>query len=447
MSETHRTEAACLLEQGALYPLRVGLRAPEGDLILAAVKPGGFSLYFGDAPIYHFDLEGRWQRAYIGERHFLKGLDGSVHALDRVRDQGSMVLKRRRLEYAAAVELDALARATASELARGVMRAEYEFVPPPGTRGRALSGEALLELLDRITRWDSAAWFAQRERFVSACLHDEFLPPECSGAVIVPATRGAASGLAFAHARQAPAWSADAEEFEHIALGVKQLWGLRLRQAKTLYVAGSDFYKQSVEIIADRLAAAARVFPIRASGTQPRDAARPDPLEPGLEPALEGIHGFLDDYAEPRPSRADWARFATLGLKRMSLGVESGDPATRALYGKSWLASDLAQVVSEIKAAGVAISLLVLAGAGGDARALPHREQTAALLDSLELGAGDHVFLLDEREIRDPGAAEGLEPIDSVDRARDEAAFKQALAFLKDRRVKVLPYTFEKQLA
>src|SRR4051812_4044561 len=80
------TEAACLLQSGSMYPARIGLRAGPGEDVLLGIKRGGFSLYFGDAPIYHFDLEGRWQRAFIDGVHYLKGLDGSVRSIDRARE-------------------------------------------------------------------------------------------------------------------------------------------------------------------------------------------------------------------------------------------------------------------------------------------------------------------------------------------------------------------------
>ena len=60
----HQTEAACLLDSGAIYWKRAGMHPGEGDPIFAGFKRGAFSLYFGDAPIYHFDLEGRWQRTW-----------------------------------------------------------------------------------------------------------------------------------------------------------------------------------------------------------------------------------------------------------------------------------------------------------------------------------------------------------------------------------------------
>ena len=86
MSQHQQTEAACLLQSGALYHHRIGLQPEQGDFVFAGFKQGAFSLYFGDSPIFHFDLEGRWQRAYIRDRHYLKRLDASIHEINRVRE-------------------------------------------------------------------------------------------------------------------------------------------------------------------------------------------------------------------------------------------------------------------------------------------------------------------------------------------------------------------------
>src|SRR5262245_39073485 len=112
----HETEAACLLKSGAAYARRLGLRGVDGSLAFAGVKPGAFSLYLDDEPIYHFDLEGRWQRAFRAGTHFLKGLDGVVSAIDRERAGENLVLSRRRLPFAEAGDLDDTVRRTAVEL-------------------------------------------------------------------------------------------------------------------------------------------------------------------------------------------------------------------------------------------------------------------------------------------------------------------------------------------
>src|SRR5262249_38050302 len=157
------TEAECLLDHGALYGTRVLLRSASGaaDPVFAGFKHGAFSLYFGDAPIFHFDLEGRWQRAFVEGLHYLKGLDTSIQTIDRVREGANLVLKRRTLGYAEASDFDARVRATALKLIAGLDAGAFEYAGPPGG-ARPIPGDELRTFLERVTRWDAAAWFARR---------------------------------------------------------------------------------------------------------------------------------------------------------------------------------------------------------------------------------------------------------------------------------------------
>ncbi len=133
-------------------------------------------------------------------------------------------------------------------------------------------------------------------------------------------------------------------------------------------------------------------------------------------------------------------------MLRISLGVESGDPDVRSLYDKSWTDDDLVAIVADLKSAGLGVSLLTLVGAGGVERAESHVKLTSQLVDSLDLGAGDFVFLLDENEIRDPKQnPEGLTLLEGPAWSEQQARLKEALHPLKKRGIKVLPYTMEKQ--
>ena len=165
MESEHLTEAACLLAQGALYPKRIGLepRGGDGDPIFAGFKPGAISLYFGDAPIYHFDLKGRWQRIFADGIHYLKGLDAEIHAIDRVREGPNLVLRLCRLGYEEATDLDLGIRSVALELLADSSAGRLRFREPPPDKARSLGPDELDDFLDRISRWDTAAWFAHRE--------------------------------------------------------------------------------------------------------------------------------------------------------------------------------------------------------------------------------------------------------------------------------------------
>src|SRR4051794_27599741 len=84
---------------------------------------------------------------------------------------------------------------------------------------------------------------------------------------------------------------------------------------------------------------------------------------------------------------------------------------------------------------------------GGEEHTERHLAATADLINSLALGTGDLVSLLDANEIRDPGQRDpGFTPLVGARWAEQQAAFKQALLPVKAQRgAKVVPYSLEKQ--
>jgi hypothetical protein len=444
MTQDHRTEAACLLEQGASYRRRIGLKpvGATGDPIFAGLKQGAFSLYFGDAPIYHFDVEGRWQRAYVENVHYLKGLDAEIHAIDRVREGPNLVLKRRTLAPDEAGELDERVRSTAIDLLAGPIATKFERLEPASPKAQPMTSTELGEFLDRIRSWDSAAWLAHRERYRQTYGPLPFLPPECQNAVVLQATLGYGSRGGFGSAATGQASSRSISDFAQHVDDVAALWGQRLLQSHLLFLAGSDVLVQPLDRVADLLRLIGERFPI-----EPKTrGARPDRSADDEKLRFDGVHVFLEDFAVHPPSRDGWRELVERGLMRISLGVESGDPGVRSIYHKNWEDDALRSTVADIKAAGLGISVLTLVGAGGVERAQPHVEHTGRLIDSLELGAGDFVFLLDENEIRDQNSArEEMKSLRGQAWSEQQAALKDSLAPLRQKGVKVLPYTMEKQ--
>jgi hypothetical protein len=443
----HQTEAACLLEAGAMYPRRIGLRPEAGDPTFAGFKPGAFSIYRGDEPIVHFDLEGRWQRAFRAGVHYRKGLDGRVDAIDRAREGGGLVLRRRTLGFAEADDLDASVRSLALDLIDDLASGRLDPVAPPPPVGR-IGPEELREFLERIARWDAAAWFAQRERHLGTYGPLPFLPPECPNAAVLQATLGHADGRAFGRAAAAEHYVRSIPEFEEHARAVAALLGRRILQCRTLFLAGADLLRRPAADVEAFFRAAARSFPLapghahRPPGDRPEDAAR-----------LDGIHTFLDDFSPPLPDRDAWRRLRDLGLTRVALGIESGDPGIRALYGTRWEDGALRATVSAVKEAGIAASLLVLVGAGGDENRDRHEAATVALASSLPLGKGDFVYLLDAGEVggepsRESLRAQGLTPVSEASRLDQQCQLKERLVPLRiSTGAKVLPYSLEKQMS
>lgn len=445
-----QTEAACLLESGALYGKRVLLLPKGGDPIFAGVKAGAFSLYFGDAPIYHFDLGGRWQRAFLDGLHELKGLDGSVRSVDRVREGENLVLRRRTRPREETEALDDRLRTTAETLLEEINAGRLVRVDPPADRGKAvpLSDDELKGYLREITRWDRAAWSAQRSAYQAAYGPWPILPPDCQNPVVLQATLGQADGRGFGGASVGKFLARTPEEFGEHVRAVSALLGRRIEQCKTVFLAGPDVLRVPPDDVVSYLATVDCAFPVSPGEGPSRPASGTSKPH-----RLDGVHAFLDQFRPPLPDRDDLGRFRSFGLTRVSLGVESGDPDVRALLGKDWPDQALRAFVADLKAAGIGVGLMTLVGAGGREADARHAAATAELIHSLDLGKGDLVSLLDANEIvglepdRRPGSLP-FTPLTNSDWSTQLEEFKLLLGPLRaERHVKVAPYSLEKQVA
>jgi hypothetical protein len=443
MAET--TEAECLLRSGAAYPRRVGLVDDSGALVFAGFKPGGFSLYFGDEPYIHFDLEGRWQRALIGGTHYLKALDGSIESIDRDRlDGAGLVLRRRRLSFAEAADLDADIRGKAIDILDGLESGRLRLEPPSG-RAEPIDRSAVSEFLDRVASWDAAAWFRQREDYLATYGPPPFLPPSCSSPIILQATLGDPGGHPFGGSEAVEPLVRTPEEFEAHARRVASLLGRRAAQARGVVLCGAGVLRRPDEAVSAYLDIAAAVFPI-VGGARPRLSQRPEGT-----PLLDGIYAFLDDFAPPRPGADALRRYRERHLRRVDLGVESGSAEVRSLYGRSWSDDDLRDSVADLKAADIETSVVLLIGSGGVEGSEAHVRGSIDLIGSLALGREDLVYLVDADEIggetrRSLLISAGRSPLSEADKDRERAAIREGLAGVRAAKgFKLLAYTMQKQ--
>lgn len=436
------TEAACLLHKGAQYPRRLGLLGPDGQ-VFAGFRHGAFALYFGDDPYYHFDLDGRWQRALIGGVHYVKGLDASTDAIERPREGSNLVLRRRTLPFAEAADLDARIRQVALDLGAGLGQCRM-LEPPEGVS--PIAPDELGAFLDRVALWDASAWFAQRERYLDAYTPPMFIPPDGPNSAVIQGPRDSARRLAFGGAPIGEKASKTPDDPAESARRVARLLGRRVALCKRIALVGDDLFGDGGEHLTTMLHAAHEAFPVTPESSRRWEAEHPD------APArIETFSALCDDFSSPPPAFSVWDEWPSLRLRRVHLAVESGCAAVRELYGKAWPGEQLRQYVAALKSVGLAASVLVLVGAGGAEYAERHLKDTVSLVGSLDLGANDFLYLLDAAEVGGPAAVARFEalghpplsgPAMDAQRERFKAAFEP---LRKERKVKVLAYTMEKQ--
>jgi radical SAM superfamily enzyme YgiQ (UPF0313 family) len=124
----------------------------------------------------------------------------------------------------------------------------------------------------------------------------------------------------------------------------------------------------------------------------------PDRLLPLLDTVVEAfpgrpLHSFVDAWTGSRKAAAQWHACRERGLRRVYVGLETGDPALLARLGKPGEPQEAVRLVDLLHDAGVAAGVIVLLGAGGEAFAVDHARRTADVLAAMRLGHDDIVYL------------------------------------------------------
>ncbi len=452
----HLTEAACLIEQGAMFPRRQGFRDPAGSTVLIGFKPGACSIYFDDAPIYHFDLEGRWQRAFIEAdlsasdtpknlagvpgTHYLKSLDTSTVGLMRVREANEIKIQRRTLGYAETVDLDESIRTMAMTLHARIASGELQPVAPPSegrTAGKAVDTADLLDFLERIADRDSSAWSGQKQQFMGTFGPLPMSPPGSPGLMVIQATMGDVSepAIGFGGARTTPIHVRTDEEFKKHLQQVVSLWGRRLPQARGIYLAGSDLLHQPMPVVLNYLDQISEAI----SGSSIDILARV--IDPVQRPQKSDISLMTHRLDGPAPTVEMLEEYRKRGVTHLTIGVESLNETVRRTYGRSWTNQDLVQWIQNAKEASLPLSMVLLIGAGGIDQPEDQAE-TISVLDELPWSEGTVIYLLDAAETVD---GTPNEPSIAESNAAALHSMRAELATaLKPRKVKVAHYTLEK---
>jgi len=129
------------------------------------------------------------------------------------------------------------------------------------------------------------------------------------------------------------------------------------------------------------------------------------------------LHSFVDAWTVARRPVAEWRAYAELGLTRVYVGLETGDPGLLAWLEKPGSPPEAVDLVGALHEAGVAAGVIVLLGAGGERFADAHVTGTAEALSAMRLGPDDLVYFseyVDDPELtygrRAAGAAD-LQPL------------------------------------
>jgi radical SAM superfamily enzyme YgiQ (UPF0313 family) len=136
----------------------------------------------------------------------------------------------------------------------------------------------------------------------------------------------------------------------------------------------------------DALHAEFAIVPRGLTDAERREWVRAHPIH------FDGVYSFMDAFTTKRKTAEEFAALAERGLRRVYIGLESGDPALLKFLGKPNQPDDVRALVEHLKQSGIAVGIIILIGAGGADYGAGHVRETARLVNAMPLDARDVIY-------------------------------------------------------
>lgn len=392
--------------------------------ILVNLRPHSFSVTINVSTIYNFDAAGRLMGAYVHGRNYLRGLSnrilvkwGAGHGLaNRSRQDLDEAGKRAFLG-------DVVERMAAIADAARRRNVQTAGDVPASTL------DEVEQALERVLGYDALA--ADGQRFLTIYKPISILPPDQYLALVLQATEGCSwNKCTFCDFyRDRPFRIKRVDAFRSHVRAATDFLGpaLALRRSVFLADANALVIEQRLLLqLLDVVLAELPVLPADLTGGERQRWLKEHPA------ALQGIYSFVDAFTSRHKSSDDYRAMRARGLRRVYIGLESGDSELLAFLHKGSTADDAVRAVQTIKAAGVDVGVILMLGVGGEAYSAQHVLRSVEALNAMRLGMRDMIYFSPFVEGADSeygrlASAQGLQALSP--RAMDEqmAAMKAGL--------------------
>ncbi len=360
---------------------------PAGRRLLINVRREATSIMVDQSLTLNYDREGRLTSAWIEGRNYRRSLDNRVLEKQEGPQPGLSYRVRRELDTAQARRFleEAYARAVDYRAA----------LNDPATRVVTDASpddcQIVREALDRILEWDLDRLERDRETFRVIYKPVSILPPDQYLALVLQATEGCSyNHCAFCgFYRDRKFYIKSPEEFRLHIRDVRAFFGGAIGLRKTIFLADANAIIIPQAQLLPLFEAINAEFAIHPLGLE-NDALKAWEAQHPIH--FEGIYSFIDAFTTRRKTAREFAELKTRGLRRVYIGLESGDPELLRFLGKPNVPDDVVQLVDHVKVGGVAVGVIILAGAGGEKYAEQHVRHTVDIINRMPLDEHDLIY-------------------------------------------------------
>ena len=346
-----------------------------------------------DVRVSSYDLCGRPYALVREGTTWRRALDG--HWLEKCFEPGQARVRRSTTAQGGAPAVE-----SARHEAEAVLSAVEDVSPlPPDIRNEALAR------LRRIVSTDARALTADAARYGKVYRPVGILPPDQYLAVVVQVTEGCSwNACTFCEFYRATPFRVKTPADLSAHLGaIRDYFGPSLALRRSVFLGDANALCVGHERLLPLLEAVSREL-----------APRP-------------LYSFLDAWTGGRKSAAEYRAYARLGLRRVYVGLETGDPELLAWLNKPGSPEQALELVSRLHEAGIAAGVIVLLGAGGERFFASHARLTAQVLGQMRLGPEDILYFSElvespTLEYTRRAAEDGVAPLTAARRAEQRAA-------------------------
>ncbi len=310
---------------------------------------------------YSFDQAGRLLGLFTNERSYQRALD---HRLVE-RQRGPDLPRRRELDPA---ERDALLAQTFDTL-----RQLAHDLPRLGLS--AQDARLLAEALNRVLAFGPDRLAADGAQYAALYKPVSILPPDQYLALVLQATEGCSwNRCTFCGLYRDRAFRIKSlDEFRAHCAAVRDFFGEGITLRRGIFLADANALIIPQARLEGLMEIAQQYF------------ALPDGPRP--------VFSFVSAFDVERKSADEWRRLAALGLQRAYIGLETGDDTLLTFLNKLGKVDDVIAAVHALRAGGIAVGVIVMAGIGGDRYAADHVAHSIEAVRRMALGPRDQVYI------------------------------------------------------
>jgi len=369
--------------------------APEAGEILVSPKTGSVSLAYNGNPIDYFDRDGRLLGSQVGDRHYRRGLDNRLLEKYRRPEEGEHV--RNEVPEPARQRLITAAYERAGMLADAVSRSSIECRPThPSDMALPLSArEALAGFLNPILAQGFERLCVEAMEFQRMYAPVSILPPDQYLSVVAQLTTGCSyNRCTFCNFYKSRGFTVkSADEFRRHLSEVVSFPATFARLRKSVFLADGNALSLPHTKLLEMFGVLHEFFsfvPSQVCEIRERYAYRKSHPH-----SYEGVFSFVDGRAAMEKTVDDFRELKEQHLRRVYVGLESGDDALLTFVRKPATRSEIIDAVRRMKTAGLNVGVIAMVGVGGDRFAATHVEETINAINAMELGDGDIIYLSD----------------------------------------------------